>query len=136
MGIRSIITGHGQANLDDCAEFCSRTHTVRFDDQSFDHELWRDDCGDNPVSTQRGNWQPSRAGWCPGDVAAPWIVALPEAPSPGVHTVSYDVADYANTCRPGATPCTGCVFRTTCDYNDSSHTEPFYRVVAYLLLTE
>ena len=128
-------TGHGQGNRDNCAEFCSRTHTVRFDDQRFDQPLWRDDCAENPIRNQRGNWQPSRAGWCPGDIARPWVVTLPAAPAAGAHTVAYDVDAYVNTCRPGSTPCTGCVFRTSCDYNDSSHTEPYYRVAAYLLLT-
>ncbi len=128
-------TGHGQGNRDNCAEFCSRTHAVVFDGMRFEHALWRDDCADNPVNTQRGNWQPSRAGWCPGDIAAPWVVDL-GAPTPGSHTVAYDVEEQANTCRPGAMPCAGCVFRTTCDYNDSTHTEPYYRVAGYLLLTD
>ena len=128
-------TGHGQGNRDNCAEFCARTHRVRFDDAPYEHELWRDDCDQNPVRTQRGNWMPSRAGWCPGDVATPWVVELP-APSAGAHTVAYELEAWENTCRPGATPCAGCVFRTTCDYNDSSHTEPFYRIAAYLLLTD
>ncbi len=130
-----VTTGHGQGNRDNCAEFCARQHTVIFDDARYDQVIWRDDCAENPVNTQRGNWQPSRAGWCPGDVAAPWIVELPP-PSAGSHTVGYDVEEQENTCRPGATPCAGCVFRTTCDYNDSTHTEPYYRVSAYLLLTD
>lgn len=129
-------TGHGQGNRDNCAEFCPRTHAVTFDDQRFEHTLWRDDCAENPIRNQRGNWQPPRAGWCPGDLARPWIVALPKAPSAGPHTVGYDVESYENTCRPGATPCAGCVFRTSCDYNDGTHTEPHYRVSAFLLLTD
>lgn len=130
-----VATGHGQGNRDNCAEFCARTHAVLFDGMRFEHDLWRDDCAENPVNTQRGNWQPSRAGWCPGDVAAPWIVELP-SPAAGAHTLSYDVQAQENTCRPGATPCAGCVFRTSCDYNDSSHTEPYYRLSAYLVLTD
>lgn len=130
-----VTTGHGQGNRDNCAEFCARTHTVVFDGMRFDHQLWRDDCGDNPVNTQRGNWRPPRAGWCPGDVAAPWIVDLP-APTAGAHTIAYDVEAQENTCRPGAMPCAGCVFRTSCDYNDSTHTEPYYRISAYLILTD
>lgn len=129
-------TGHGQGNRDNCAEFCARTHAVTFDDQRFEHALWRDDCAENPISNQRGNWQPSRAGWCPGDLARPWVVELPAAPAAGAHTVGYDVEEFVNTCRPGSTPCTGCVFRTGCDYNDSTHTEPYYRVSAFLLLTD
>ncbi len=131
----TVTTGHGQGNRDNCAEFCPRTHAVVFDGARSEHLLWRDDCDQNPVSNQRGNWRPSRAGWCPGDVAAPWVVELP-APAAGEHTVAYDVEEQVNTCRPGATPCTGCVFRTTCDYNDSTHTEPHYRLAAYLLLTD
>ena len=128
-------TGHGQGNRGNCAEFCQRTHRVLFDDTPYEHELWRGDCRDNPISNQRGNWQPSRAGWCPGDVAAPWVVELPP-PTPGVHTVAYDVDPEENTCRPGASPCVGCVFGTSCEYNDSSHTEPYYRLAAFLLLTD
>ncbi len=129
-------TGHGQGNRDNCAEFCSRMHAVTVDGMRVEHELWRDDCADNPISTQRGNWQPPRAGWCPGDVAPAWVADLPVA-TPGAHTVGYDVEAQENTCRPGApAPCTNCVFRTGCDYNDSSHTEPYYRIAAYLLLRE
>ncbi len=128
-------TGHGQGNRDNCAEFCARTHAVRFGDARVEHELWRDDCADNPVRNQRGNWQPPRAGWCPGDVAPAWVADIPGA-RPGAHMVSYEVEDYVNTCRPGAMPCANCVFRTSCDYNDSTHTEPFYRLAAYVLLTD
>jgi hypothetical protein len=128
-------TGHGQGNRDNCAEFCLRTHAVTVDGMRVEHDLWRDDCAENPISNQRGNWQPSRAGWCPGDVAPAWVAELPTT-SPGAHTLGYDVQAQENTCRPGAVPCTGCVFRTTCDYNDSTHTEPYYRIAAYLLLTE
>lgn len=130
-----VSTGHGQGNRDNCAEFCVRSHTVRFDDTPHEHRLWRDDCAQNPISNQRGNWRPNRAGWCPGDIVTPWIADL-GAPSPGAHTVSYDIDDWVNTCRPGATPCAGCVFGTGCAYNDSTHTEPYYRVAAYLLLTD
>jgi hypothetical protein len=130
-----VTTGHGQGNRDNCAEFCTRSHVVRFDDAPQEQVLWRDNCAQNPITNQRGNWRPNRAGWCPGDVVAPWVADL-GAPSAGAHTVSYDVDDYVNTCRPGATPCSGCVFGTSCAYNDSSHTEPYYRVAAYLLLTD
>ncbi len=130
-----VTTGHGQGNRDNCAEFCARSHLLRLDDALHEHPLWRDDCAENPISNQRGNWQPSRAGWCPGDIAAPWLVDL-GAPTPGAHTVRYAVDDWVNTCRPGATPCTGCVFGTGCAYNDGTHTEPYYRVAAYVLLTD
>ncbi|MFO0630221.1 MAG: peptide-N-glycosidase F-related protein [Polyangiales bacterium] len=130
-----VTTGHGQGNRDNCAEFCARAHVLRVDDAVHEHALWRDNCAENPIRNQRGNWQPNRAGWCPGDIAAPWIAEL-RRPRPGPHTVAYDVDDWVNTCRPGASPCTGCVFNTGCAYNDGSHTEPYYRVAAYVLLTD
>ena len=37
--LRAIITGHGQGNLQNCAEFCRRTHSFRLGETSFDRLL-------------------------------------------------------------------------------------------------
>jgi hypothetical protein len=70
--LRTIITGWGHATPNDnggrpCAEWCFRTHHIHIEDAPlFTHQLSGIGCGSNKVSPQGGNWQPDRAGWCPG----------------------------------------------------------------------
>ena len=68
--LRTIITGHGHAGRytvnGNCAEWCFRTHTLRFGSDTFTHRLQGIGCRSNPVSPQPGNWPVDRAGWCPG----------------------------------------------------------------------
>lgn len=70
--LRTIITGWGHATPMDaggrpCAEWCFRTHDVLINSMpTFTHDMGPIGCGSNPVSPQYGNWQPNRAGWCPG----------------------------------------------------------------------
>ena len=70
--LRTIITGWGHATPLDpggrgCAEWCFRTHQVKIDGSNlFSHQMGVLGCGANPTNNQRGNWQPDRAGWCPG----------------------------------------------------------------------
>ena len=35
----------------------------------YTQEIWRDDCGENPLYPQGGTWIYDRANWCPGDKA-------------------------------------------------------------------
>ncbi len=70
--IRTTISGWGHATPMDadgrpCAEWCFRTHNVLIDDNPvFQHEMKGIGCEQNKVQPQGGNWQPDRAGWCPG----------------------------------------------------------------------
>src|SRR5690606_5256547 len=74
--VRSTVTGHGfngngfdPGNTDNCAEFCKKWFRLLVDGTShFQTQIWRDDCGKNPVYRQNGTWIYNRAGWCPGDV--------------------------------------------------------------------
>ncbi|OUR97744.1 peptidase [Flavobacteriales bacterium 33_180_T64] len=73
--LRTIISGWGHATPNDgdgrpCAEWCYRTHDVKINGANmFQHDLGPLGCASNPVSNQApGNWQPDRAGWCPGMV--------------------------------------------------------------------
>jgi len=75
--IVSIISGHGQTESDNCAEWCNHVHTFTVNDSADAvHEVAYTDIG-NPVGCaaranegalpgQWGNWSQSRAGWCPG----------------------------------------------------------------------
>jgi Peptide-N-glycosidase F, C terminal/Peptide-N-glycosidase F, N terminal len=132
-----ITTGHGQGNAGNCAEFCAREHHLTVDGQAHTRTIWRDDCEHNPINNQHGNWQPDRAGWCPGSNVRPWVEDLGGALAPGsTHHFGYDVPGYENTCRPGVSVCTGCVFGTPCDYDGGTHTEPTYLVSAFVILFE
>ena len=70
--IRTIITGWGHATPNDaggrpCAEWCFKTHNIKINGaNTFQHYMGPIGCGSNPVSPQNGNWEPDRAGWCPG----------------------------------------------------------------------
>ncbi|WP_298903014.1 peptide-N-glycosidase F-related protein [uncultured Psychroserpens sp.] len=72
--LRTVISGWGQASPAiggrTCAEWCFRTHDVRINGvNTFQHDMGPLDCASNPVNNQEpGNWQPDRAGWCPGMV--------------------------------------------------------------------
>jgi hypothetical protein len=144
--LRSFITGHGQGNADNCSEFCSRKHTLTVGSTPNTATVWRADCASTPSAhSQCGTATDDRAGWCPGADVKPWIVDVSSQVGGGATTtIAYDVEGYSdtacgcNTCRPGAVPdggtCTGCVFQnTTCNYDGSLHTQPFYYVSSILV---
>lgn len=70
--LRTIISGWGHATPVDpdgrpCAEWCYRTHQVKLNNApTFNHYMGPLGCAQNPINNQRGNWEPDRAGWCPG----------------------------------------------------------------------
>jgi Peptide-N-glycosidase F, C terminal/Peptide-N-glycosidase F, N terminal len=133
--LRSFITGHGQGNLQNCAEFCPKTHSFTVGSMRFDRRVWRTDCATTAVPNQAGNWMPSRAGWCPGALVTPWVQDVTAAAPAGAPvTVKYAPEPYENTCRPMAPQCGGCAFNTGCAYNDSSHTSPNYAHSALLVV--
>ena len=71
---RTIITGWGHATPTDpdgrpCAEWCYRTHDIKINNSpTFQHYMGPIGCPSNPINNEQepGNWQPNRAGWCPG----------------------------------------------------------------------
>lgn len=130
--LRTLVTGHGQGNADNCAEFCARDHTVTIGATPVTASIWRDDCATTAVPGQQGTWQYARAGWCPGAMVRPWVVEF-GAPS-GPLALGYDVAPYENTCRPDAASCGGCTLGTGCDYDGGAHTEPGWEQSAVLVL--
>jgi hypothetical protein len=131
--LRSFVTGHGQGNLDNCAEFCSRKHTFTVGGMAFARDVWRPDCARTAAPGQHGTFMYPRAGWCPGADVIPWVedvTAAALAAGGGPLSVSYDVASYENSCRPGAMPC-GC--GAGCAYNDGGHTRPVYVLSSVLV---
>jgi hypothetical protein len=133
--LRSFITGHGQGNRDNCAEFCRRMHAFTVGGARIERLVWRDDCVTTAVPDQGGNWKPARAGWCPGAPVLPWVADLSAMAKPGQPlTIGYEVQPYENTCRPDSPMCLGCVFKTPCAYDNGAHTLPFYVLSAQLIV--
>lgn len=67
--LRFTPTGHGFGadNTDNCAEFCNKSYDVIMNNQLIaSNNIWRDDCGMNPLMHQSGTWLYDRANWCPG----------------------------------------------------------------------
>ncbi len=119
--IRMTMTGHGQGNTQNAAEFSEFTHHIWIDGQeTFEQHLWKTDCAQNSCSPQNGTYLYSRSGWCPGQDVQPWEWDMNGHFTPG-ESVNLDfvLADYTNLLNTG--------------YNGSSHTEPHYRCHAYLI---
>ncbi|KGE85686.1 MAG: peptide-N-glycosidase F-related protein [bacterium] len=119
--LRMTISGHGQGNTDNAAEFSNRTHSLWADGALVaPHHLWKTDCAQNTCANQLGTWLFSRAGWCPGQEVIPFTVNLTDLATPGAPlSLDYVLEDYTNFLNTG--------------YNGSSHTEPHYRIYAYLV---
>lgn len=119
--MRMTITGHGQGNTDNAAEFSNKTHTIMLNSNAADsHNLWKSDCASNPCADQNGTWEFARAGWCPGQNVIPYIYNLTDEITPGqALSIDYELEDYVNELNTG--------------YNGSSHTEPHYRIFSYLI---
>ncbi len=119
--IRMTMTGHGQGNTDNAAEFSDNTHYIHVNgDQTFEQHLWKDDCDQNDCSDQNGTWLYSRAGWCPGQDVQPWEWNM-EGHFTAGQSVNLDfvLQDYTNNENTG--------------YNGGSHTEPHYRCHTYFI---
>ncbi len=133
--VRAYVTGHGQGNTFNCAEFCPRQHEVLAGPESFTHMLWRNDCAQNECSPQLGTWTYNRAGWCPGDKADPWDNDITHLVTPGAPiTLDYNVSAYYNECGPHNPDCVSGQTCPDCAYNYNGHTRPGYTVNTQLIL--
>lgn len=119
--LRLTNTGHGQGNTLNAAEFLDVTHQLVVDggSQTIDHTIWKDDCSSNTCSPQAGTWQYPRAGWCPGQDVQPDVFDFTsDFTAGGNMTFDYVLANYTNL---------------ETDYSGDGHTEPFYRIMGYLV---
>ncbi len=119
--LRLTVSGHGQGNTDNAAEFSNKTHQLLVNGAlATTHHLWKDDCAQNACSNQLGTWLFSRAGWCPGQQVTPFTVNLTSLMTPGAPLMlDYVFEEYTNFLNTG--------------YNGSSHTEPHYKIYSYLV---
>lgn len=132
--LRTFVTGHGQGNADNCAEFCAKTHTITVGATPHAQKIWRTDCATTAAPNQQGTYQYSRAGWCPGADVKPWTFDVTaDVMGAATTTFAYDVESFENTCRPDATPCAACTLGASCAYDDGTHTEPYYALSTVLI---
>ncbi|APR84679.1 N-glycosidase F, putative [Minicystis rosea] len=132
--LRTFVTGHGQGNANNCAEFCSRTHTITAGSTPYPQKVWRTDCATTAAPNQEGTYKYSRAGWCPGADVRPWAIDVTaDVAGSATATFAYDVEAYENTCRPDAAPCSSCTLGATCDYDGGAHTEPNFAISSLLI---
>ncbi len=119
--MRMTISGHGQGNTANAAEFFNATHNLEIDGSNFaPHNLWKADCASNPCADQAGNWLFPRAGWCPGQEVAPFIFNTNSKTTPGASiSLDYVLQTYTNFLNTG--------------YNNNGHTEPYYRMYSYFI---
>ncbi len=129
----STITGHGQGNAENCAEFCPKNHEIRIGKQSFSKIIWRDDCATTVDPLQKGNYSYPRAGWCPGDKVEPWIIDISAALLSGPAEFTYQPEAFENSCRPKSLVCEACVFGTSCEFDGGLHTEARYLVSTFVV---
>jgi len=82
--MKLIISGHGGDAIENCAEFCSKWYRFTVDDEMVtERDIWRDNCGDNPLSPQSGTWIHNRANWCPGSLVNTIIEKVPATVAAG-----------------------------------------------------
>lgn len=133
--LKVVLTGHGQGNTQNAAEFSQKTHTIYVDNvSSFTQFLWRNNCASNPCSPQSGTWQFNRAGWCPGASVIPKYFDLTSKITVGVPALlEYRLQAYNNLCRPTNPSCISSGTCPDCNYNSTGHTEPYYAMSGQLI---
>jgi hypothetical protein len=152
--LRTFITGHGQGNSGDCAEFCKSSHTVTVGAKAFSKIPWRACCTPDPqcgalmtpqtpaagvAPGQLGTYWYSRSGWCPGAAVDPWTQDVtPGIVSGATATLGYGLDAYVNGCRDdigdaGTCVTSECIAGSGCAYNGGDHTEPHFYVSSLLV---
>lgn len=98
-------TGHGGGDQENCSEFCPKDHWIIVDTtERWRQNVWREDCGLNPLYPQGGTWVYSRTNWCPGSDVHTYNFELTPFVKPGDSmTVDYKIDPYT-TNGSGNTP--------------------------------
>jgi len=98
-------TGHGGGDQENCAEFCPKDHWISVNDnEQWRRNVWREDCGLNPLYPQGGTWVYSRTNWCPGSDVHTYDFELTPFVKPGDSaTLDYKIDDYTTNGK-GNTP--------------------------------
>jgi hypothetical protein len=90
-----LITGHGGEGNENCAEFCAKNYYLKLNNQQIAQQLvWRDNCGENPITAQGGTWIYNRANWCPGESIVPFEYDLTVAAG-STNTINMDMDPFS-----------------------------------------
>lgn len=96
VNFKIIQTGHGMDQKENCSEFCSKTRTIKLDNNIISEKnVWRDNCGFNSLYPQAGTWLYDRAGWCPGAPVIPDDI-YQNITGGSQHNFSLNMQDYTN----------------------------------------
>jgi hypothetical protein len=88
-------TGHGFGGNENCAEFCRKEYQVKINGtQQYAKEIWREDCGENPLYPQGGTWIYDRSNWCPGLPGDRHTHELTPHVTTGSNTLEIDFQNY------------------------------------------
>ncbi len=95
--IKNSVSGHGADNTG-CSEFCDKYYQLNINNIMIaQKQIWRDDCGHNPVFAQTGTWIFNRSNWCPGAVVWPIYHDLATITSSAVtFTADINMQPYTN----------------------------------------
>mmetsp|Transcript_43591 Transcript_43591/g.79407 ORF Transcript_43591/g.79407 Transcript_43591/m.79407 type:complete len:838 (+) Transcript_43591:179-2692(+) len=94
------VTGHGwAATSEQCGEYCHAVYRFNINGvPAVNITQWRDDCKDNPIGPrQRGTWDESRNGWCPGSAEPGLYVDVTQWLSAGANVLRMDVVVWSNS---------------------------------------
>lgn len=81
--------------MENCAEFCARNHRISANGKTaFSKQIFRLDCGLNPLFPQAGTWIYDRAGWCPGDMTTTYDIELSDLITDNQLNMTYEIQNY------------------------------------------
>lgn len=94
--LKVIQTGHGMDATDNCAEFCPKVRTVKYDNSTLDQRyIWKM-CGFNSLYPQAGTWLYDRTNWCPGDKVQSHDLYIPNPTTGSAHSLDIDMEPYTS----------------------------------------
>lgn len=98
--LQLTVTGHGWAQtLEQCGEYCHAVYILSFNGvNAINVTQWRDDCVDNPIDSkvQKGTWDESRNGWCPGSAEPGLFVDVTQWLHAGPNDIAFDVVVWSS----------------------------------------
>jgi hypothetical protein len=90
------ISGHGMDDIGNCGEFCNKYYQILVDSAVvYQKNIWRGNCGMNPIYPQGGTWVYNRANWCPGSRVRKNFIELTPHITPGdTHLINMNMQAY------------------------------------------
>ena len=70
LGLYITQTGHGMDLTENCAEFCPKSRSIKWNNKLIENKLIWKECASNILQPQAGTWIFDRAGWCPGELVS------------------------------------------------------------------